>query len=92
MVVVTKGAVSEVTGEEMSELVASAEDNTLTALVVHGADCDERTVRKVEGRQGVSAQERTVRAFVVGDGKFVLVLGGFDRAAAEHSLDPGGQL
>ena len=77
------------------ELVASAEDNTLTAFVVDGADCDDHTVRKVEGmteRQGVSAQERIVRAFVVGEGKLVLVLGGFDNAAAEHSLFSGGQL
>ena len=35
--------------------------------------------------QGSSAQDRTVRALMVP----VLVLGGFDKAAAEHSL-PGG--
>jgi hypothetical protein len=38
--------------------------------------------------QGVIAQLNTVKALVVASR--VLVLGGFDRAAAEHLLDPGG--
>lgn len=77
-----------------SEPSTNAEDNTLTAFVVScagGADCTVSRVVAVT-RQGVSAQDSTVRAFVVGREGIVLVLGGFDCAAAEHSLDSGGQL
>lgn len=74
------------------EAVAITEDKMLTALVVIGGDDGVCTVRKVEAvtEQGVSAQDSTVTAFVVAEG-IVLVLGGVERAAAEHSLEPGGQ-
>lgn len=74
-----------------SEPVSNAEDSTLMAFVVPGVDDGDVTLRKVEGvtEQGVSAQDSTVRAFVVGEG-VVLVLGGVDNAA-EHSLEEGGQ-
>lgn len=64
--------------------MASADDSTVSALVVVcSGDRVDVTVRKVV--QGVNAQERIVRALVVP----VLVLGGFDRAASEHSLSGG---
>jgi len=74
------------------ETVAITEDNMLTAFVVVGDSNGVCTVRKVEAvtEQGVSAQDNTVTAFVVAEG-IVLVLGGVERAAAEHSLEPGGQ-
>ena len=57
----------------------------LSALVVVGCVVDKMTRGIRVAVQGCSAQERTVRALMVP----VLVLGGFDKAAAEHSL-PGG--
>ena len=62
------------------ELVATADNNTLNAFVVRGA---ETTVLKVEVVQGVSAHERTVRAFVVAE---LPVLVGIEREASGHSL------
>jgi len=64
--------------------VACADNNTLSAFVVCACnDAEDATVRKVvEVVQGVSAQERTVRALIVP----VLVLEGLDEAASEHSL------
>lgn len=75
--------------EGTDKFVATADDRTLRALVVVVCGGDDDVALRGVGVvvvQGVSAQERTVRALIV---LSVLVLGGFDKAAAEHSLSVG---
>jgi hypothetical protein len=78
--------------EVTDEYVPSADVRILTAFVDATEDPDTVTsVVAVEDGQGVSAQDNTVKAFVVADVLCVSrvsmpALGGFDRAAAEQDL------